>query len=214
MRGKRCAVDASLRPAFSTGHTQQATGRPFKPCLASVCPPASRRTVIRMGREDHLQAAPQSVNVAVLTISDTRTLETDSSGDYLRREVTAAGHFLCGSELVRDDASQIRPAIIRLMNGAQVILTTGGTGITGRDVTIPVVESLISKPMPGFGELFRMLSYPEVGGAAMLSRALGGLAGSTLIFALPGSLNAVKTGWEKLLRAELGHLVYEMTRHG
>ena len=167
-----------------------------------------------MGREDHLQAAPQSVNVAVLTISDTRTLETDSSGDYLRREVASAGHFLCGSELVRDDAAQIRPAIIRLMRGAQVIITTGGTGITGRDVTIPVVQSLISKPMPGFGELFRMLSYPEVGGAAMLSRALGGLAGSTLIFALPGSLNAVTTAWEKLLRAELGHLVYEMTRHG
>ena len=95
-----------------------------------------------------------------------------------------------------------------------MLITSGGTGITGRDVTIPVVESLITKPMPGFGELFRMLSYQEVRGAAMLSRAVGGLAGNTLIFALPGSLNAVQTAWEGLLRDELGHLVFEMTRHG
>ncbi len=167
-----------------------------------------------MGRDDHQQAAPRFVRAAVLTISDTRTPETDSSGEYLRRELAAAGHQLVGSELVKDDATQIRPALIRLMHGAQVLITSGGTGITGRDVTIPVVESVITKLMPGFGELFRMLSYREVGGAAMLSRAVGGLAGHALIFALPGSLNAVQTAWEGLLRDELGHLVYEMTRHG
>ena len=167
-----------------------------------------------MGRDDHQQAAPRSVRAAVLTISDTRTPETDTSGQYLRRELGALGHALSGWAIVKDDATEIRPAITRLMHGAEVLITSGGTGITGRDVTIPVVESLITKPMPGFGELFRMLSYQEVRGAAMLSRAVGGLAGHTLIFALPGSLNAVQTAWEGLLRDELGHLVFEMTRHG
>ncbi|AZI42214.1 MogA/MoaB family molybdenum cofactor biosynthesis protein [Deinococcus psychrotolerans] len=167
-----------------------------------------------MGRDDHQQAAPRHVRAAVLTISDTRTPDNDTSGDYLRHQLTAGGHQLSGSALVKDDATLIRPAILRLMAEAQVLITSGGTGITGRDVTIPVVESLITKPMPGFGELFRMLSYQEVRGAAMLSRAVGGLAGHTLIFALPGSLNAVQTAWEGLLRDELGHLVYEMTRHG
>lgn len=167
-----------------------------------------------MGRDDHQQAAPRIVRAAVLTISDTRTPDTDTSGQYLRRELAALGHSLSGWAIVRDDATEIRPAITRMMHDAEVLITSGGTGITGRDVTIPVVESLITKPMPGFGELFRMLSYKEVRGAAMLSRAVGGLAGHTLIFALPGSLNAVQTAWEGLLRDELGHLVFEMTRHG
>ncbi|AWN23072.1 molybdenum cofactor biosynthesis protein [Deinococcus irradiatisoli] len=166
-----------------------------------------------MGRDEHQQAAPRSVRAAVLTISDTRTLATDTSGDYLRGELAAAGHQLTGRSIVRDDATEIRPALLHLMAQAEVVITSGGTGITGRDVTIPVVESLITKPMPGFGELFRMLSYREVGGAAMLSRAVGGLAGHALVFALPGSLNAVQTAWEGLLRDELGHLVFEMTRH-
>ncbi len=166
-----------------------------------------------MGRDEHQQAAPRSVRAAVLIISDTRTLATDTSGEYLRRELAAAGHQLSGSAIVKDDAAEIRPALLHLMSQAEVVITSGGTGITGRDVTIPVVESLITKPMPGFGELFRMLSYREVGGAAMLSRAVGGLAGHALVFALPGSLNAVQTAWEGLLKAELGHLVFEMTRH-
>ena len=167
-----------------------------------------------MGREDHLAHSPQTVRVAVLTISDTRSLETDTSGGYLRAELQARGHTLTGQSLVRDDALEIRAALSELMAGAQVVISSGGTGIAGRDVTIPVMESLITKPMPGFGELFRMLSYREVGGAAMLSRAVGGLAGATLLFALPGSLNAVQTAWEGLLRDELPHLVYEVFRHG
>jgi molybdopterin adenylyltransferase len=93
-------------------------------------------------------------------------------------------------------------------------LTSGGTGIAGRDVTIPVIEALLIKPLPGFGELFRMVSYQEVGAAAMLSRAMAGLAkNQKLLFALPGSLNAVKTAWEKLLKEELSHLVFEVFRH-
>ena len=166
-----------------------------------------------MSRESHIEASPDHVRVSLLTISDTRTEESDTSGQYLTSELRAQGHEVVDYRIVRDDALDIRGALNALMRQSQLIITSGGTGITGHDVTIPVVESLITKPMPGFGELFRKLSYREVKGSAMLSRAVGGLAGSTLIFALPGSLNAVQTAWEGLLRDELGHLVFEMTRH-
>ena len=166
-----------------------------------------------MGREEHQEAAPEVVKVGVLTISDTRTQDTDASGKYLIAQLQASGHEVVEYRIVKDDALEIRSALTAMMRAAQVILSSGGTGITGRDVTIPVVESLLTKPMPGFGELFRMLSYPQVKGAAMLSRAVGGLARSTLIFALPGSQNAAQTAWEGLLRDELSHLVFEMTRH-
>lgn len=165
--------------------------------------------------EAHLAAAPRHVTAAVLTISDTRTLETDASGSYLAESLEADGHRLSGRQLVADDAKAIRAALSELLSSeAQVVLATGGTGLAGRDVTVPIVESLIQKPLPGFGELFRMLSYREVGGAAMLSRAVGGLAAGGLIFALPGSRNAVQTAWEGLLREQLGHLVFEVFRQG
>ena len=166
-----------------------------------------------MSREDHLEASPDRVRVGVLTISDTRAEESDTSGQYLLNELRAQGHEVSGYTIVKDDALAIRAALNALMRSSQVILSSGGTGITGRDVTVPVVESLLTKPMPGFGELFRMLSYTQVKGAAMLSRAVGGLASQTLIFAMPGSVNAVQTAWEGLLRDELTHLVFEMTRH-
>ena len=166
-----------------------------------------------MSREDHINASPDRVRVGVLTISDTRTEQTDTSGQYLLTELRTVGHEVTEYRVVRDDALEIRGALNALMKVSQLIISSGGTGITGRDVTIPVVESLLTKPMPGFGELFRMLSFQQVKGAAMLSRAVGGLANSTLIFALPGSLNAVQTAWEGLLRDELTHLVFEMTRH-
>ncbi|GAA5533075.1 molybdenum cofactor biosynthesis protein B [Deinococcus aluminii] len=162
----------------------------------------------------HHAAAPRSVRAAVLTVSDTRSEETDTSGQYLLAELRAGGHEVVGYRVVKDDALVIRSTLTDFMRDAVVVISSGGTGITGRDVTIPVVESLLTKPMPGFGELFRMLSYREVGGAAMLSRAVGGLAGHTLLFALPGSLNAVRTAWEGLLRDELGHLAFEVARHG
>lgn len=166
------------------------------------------------GRDEHRAAGPNAVKVAILTISDTRTFENDSSGDYLAEVLKADGHALVARSIVKDEAEQIREALKGFLAGeAQVILTSGGTGIAGRDVTIPVVESFIKKPMPGFGELFRMLSYEEVKGAAMLSRAVGGLADSALIFALPGSKNAVRTAWEKLLKDEMNHLVFELLRH-
>lgn len=166
------------------------------------------------GRNEHRAAGPKQVRISVITISDTRTPETDGSGDFLAEAIAETGNYLVSRHIIKDEADAIRELVQELMaSEAQVILTSGGTGIAGRDVTIPVIESLIDKPMPGFGELFRMLSYKEVGSAAMLSRATGGLAGNTMIFALPGSPNAVKTAWEGLLKDELAHMVFEVFRH-
>lgn len=164
--------------------------------------------------QQHRDAAPRSIRAAVVTISDTRTAETDESGNYLCERLAAGGHRVVERVIVPDDAVEIRSAVVRLMRVSQVVLTTGGTGITGRDVTVPVIESLLTKPIPGFGELFRTLSYSQVRGAAMLSRAVGGVGRGALVFAMPGSINAVKTGWEGILEQELGHLVYELTRQG
>lgn len=176
---------------------------------------AGREAPADSGRAAHAAAAPRRVAVAVLTISDTRTLETDRSGAWLAAEIAAAGHRLVARRLVRDDPDEIRAAFRELLGGdAQAVLSTGGTGIGGRDVTVGVVEELLRTPLPGFGELFRALSYREVGAAAMLSRALGGVADGGLVFALPGSLNAVRTAWEGLLGPELGHLVGELERGG
>ena len=167
------------------------------------------------GRSDHRSAGPKSVAISLLTISDTRTIYNDTSSDYLAGELSRLGHTLVDRRIVRDEEAEIRNALQDLLDGpAQVVISSGGTGIAGRDVTVPIVTSLIVKPMPGFGELFRMLSFEEVGGAAMFSRAVGGLADGGLIFALPGSRNAVRTGWENLLRDELSHLVFEVFRHG
>lgn len=146
------------------------------------------------GRAEHQAAAPGRVAIALLTVSDTRTSETDSSGQYLAQAAESAGHHVTERLIVPDDEYAIRSAFARLLAGdAQVVISSGGTGIAGRDVTIPAAASLIVKPLPGFGELFRLLSYREVKGAAMLSWAVGSLAAGGLVFALPGSLNAVKT---------------------
>ena len=166
------------------------------------------------GREEHKAGAQRRLRVAVLTVSDTRSEATDASGAYLTQELTAAGHEVSARAIVRDDPEAIAGALNAWIEAkvASAILCTGGTGIGRRDGTINVVEALLDTPLPGFGELFRMLSYPEVGAAAMLSRATAGVSRGVLVFALPGSLNAVKTAWEKLLRDELGHVVHELTR--
>ena len=176
---------------------------------------SNERPSAASGRAQHRAAGPERVRVAVLTISDTRSRDDDTSGDYLEGALREAGHVLVARDLVRDEPAAIRAALERLLSGeAEVVLSTGGTGIAGRDHTVPIVEDLLEKPLPGFGELFRMLSYAQVGPAAMLSRATGGVARRRLIFALPGSKNAVQTAWEGLLRDELPHLVFELTRHG
>lgn len=159
-------------------------------------------------------AAGQSARFAVLTVSDTRTLETDTGGAAIVTALTTAGHHLAARALVRDEPADIEEQLRTWLAGGEldVIVSTGGTGISSRDTTIEVVERLLSKPLPGFGELFRFLSWDQVGSAALLSRATGGLAGETLLFALPGSLAAVQLGLEKLLVPELPHLIWERRR--
>jgi molybdopterin adenylyltransferase len=162
----------------------------------------------------------RSVACAVLTVSDTRTLDTDQGGATIVRMLDEAGHRVVDRAIVKDEVSQIGRAIEAWLGqpDIQCVLTTGGTGIGSRDTTIEVVGALLTAELPGFGELFRMLSWEQVGAAAMLSRAVGGLvsrAGSeggtndTFVFAMPGSVNAVETAMRGLIVPELSHLVWE-----
>lgn len=145
------------------------------------------------------------LNCAVLTITDTRTAATDSSGDLLVELLERDGHRLAERDLIPDDVYRIRARVSAWIvdDDIQVILTTGGTGFTGRDSTPEALQPLLDKTILGFGELFRQVSYDEIGASTIQSRALGGIANGTLIFALPGSGNAVRTGWEKILHFQL-----------
>ncbi len=147
----------------------------------------------------------QSLRIAVLTVSDTRTLADDASGQTLVERLTGAGHQLAERAIVNDDLYQIRAILSRWIAdpAVQVILTTGGTGMTGRDLTPEAVRPLLDKAIEGFGELFRWLSWEEIGTSTLQSRALGGLANATFIFCLPGSTGACRTGWDRLLQAQL-----------
>jgi len=160
-------------------------------------------------------AQSQRARCALLTISDTRDKSNDASGQLILERMQAAGHEVAHYEIVMDDAPAIE-AVLRIWleatPGLDVILTTGGTGIARRDTTIEVVRRLLDKPLDGFGELFRMLSWQEIGSAAMLSRAAAGLAGETLIFALPGSRHAVELALSRLIVPELPHLIWERKR--
>ena len=163
---------------------------------------------------EHKASAPASVACYVVTVSDTRTEATDTGGRAIVDLLTAAGHRIVGRSLVRDDPEQLRDAIGRQLANpdVQVIVTTGGTGVTSRDCTYEAVSSMLWKRLDGFGELFRMLSYQQIGSGAMLSRALAGVVAGRVIVALPGSEAAVRLAVEKLLIPELGHLVREATR--
>jgi molybdopterin adenylyltransferase len=163
----------------------------------------------------HRESAPEGVGVAVLTISDTRTPETDTGGDVAEEALRGAGHEVVAREIVRDEAASIRTTLVDLLARSDVdaVVTTGGTGISGRDTTYEVVERMIEKRLDGFGELFRMLSYEEIGAAALLSRAVAGAVGTKLLASLPGSRNAVRLGTEKLLVPELAHIVFELRKH-
>ena len=163
----------------------------------------------------HREAAPESVGVAVLTISDTRTPETDTGGDVVEETMRGAGHEVVAREIVRDEATSIRTTLVDLLARPDVdaVVTTGGTGISARDTTYEVVERMVEKRLDGFGELFRMLSYEEIGAAAILSRALAGAVGTKLVASLPGSRNAVRLGMEKLLVPEVAHIVFELRKH-
>ena len=167
-----------------------------------------------MSHVEHKADAPKSVRCAVLTVSDTRTLETDTGGRAIAELLESAGHVVTGRTIVRDDADQIRGAIERLLASpdVQAIVTTGGTGISSRDSTFEVVSGMLQKKLDGFGELFRMLSYHQIGPAAMLSRACAGLLARRIVISLPGSEAAVRLAMEKLVVPELGHLVREASR--
>ncbi len=149
-----------------------------------------------------------------MTVSDTRTLETDSSGRLISTLLEERGHRVSGRTLLKDEPGDVRQTVTALVNDSSidVVITTGGTGITARDSTFEAIDGLLQKRLAGFGELFRMLSYHEIGAAAMLSRATAGLSGRTVILALPGSEHAVRLAMEKLVLPELGHLVREARR--
>jgi len=163
---------------------------------------------------EHKATSPKSVGCYVVTVSDTRTEETDTGGRAIVELLTAAGHHVVGRSLVRDDPEQLRDAIGRQLANpdVQVIVTTGGTGITSRDCTFEAVNSMLWKRLEGFGELFRMLSYEQIGSGAIMSRALAGTVAGRIVVSLPGSEAAVRLALEKLLIPELGHLVREATR--
>jgi molybdopterin adenylyltransferase len=163
---------------------------------------------------EHKATAPKRVGCYVVTVSDTRTEDTDTGGRAIVELLTAAGHRVVGRSLVRDDPELLRDAIGRQLANpdVQVIVTTGGTGITSRDCTFEAISSMLWKRLDGFGELFRMLSYDQIGSGAMMSRALAGVVAGRVVVSLPGSEAAVRLALEKLLIPELGHLVREATR--
>ena len=163
---------------------------------------------------EHKASSPLRVGCFVITVSDTRSEATDTGGAAIIGALGAAGHDVIGRAIIRDDADLIREQIGRqLANPAvQAIITTGGTGITSRDSTYEAVSSMLHKRLDGFGELFRMLSYQEIGAAAMLSRACAGLVAGRIVIALPGSEAAVRLALEKLVLPELGHLVQQASR--
>ncbi len=164
--------------------------------------------------ESHRRSSPKQVACAVVTISDTRTLETDESGKLAREILEKAGHRVVFYRIVRDEARQIEALLDDLAADPKVeaILTNGGTGISPRDTTFEVVARRIERPLPGFGELFRMLSYEEIGAAAMLSRAQAGISRGKALFATPGSTAAVRLALERLIAPELGHVVGEIRK--
>jgi molybdenum cofactor biosynthesis protein B len=163
---------------------------------------------------EHKAQAPRTVRCVVCTISDSKTPETDTSGRLLQELLQGAGHEVVGYQVVRDEPSQVHGVIhAACMNpGVQAVIFTGGTGITSRDQTFDAIEALLEKRLPGFGELFRMLSYQEIGPAAMLSRAQAGVRAGRLVFSLPGSPAACRLGLERLILPELGHMVREVNR--
>ena len=162
----------------------------------------------------HRRDATASVPTWIVTVSDTRSIETDTGGALLAELLEDAGHPVAGREIVRDEAAAIRMALDAALarDGVGAVLLTGGTGVAPRDVTPEAVEPRLERVIPGFGELFRMLSYEDVGSAALLSRALGGIAAGRVVLVLPGSRAAIRLAMEKLVLPELGHLAAEAVK--
>jgi molybdenum cofactor biosynthesis protein B len=163
---------------------------------------------------EHKATAPTTVGCFVLTVSDTKTADSDTSGALIRERLTGAGHRVVRSAIVRDEPAEVARVVKEACSDqrVRVVILTGGTGITSRDSTFEAVTALLDKRLPGFGELFRVLSYQEVGAAAMLSRAQMGIHARRIVVSLPGSPNACRLALDKLLLPELGHLVREVSR--
>jgi molybdopterin adenylyltransferase len=163
---------------------------------------------------EHKATAPRTVGCWVLTVSDTKTPETDTSGALIRKLLLEAGHQVVGSTIVRDEPKDVQHVIREACarDEVRVVIATGGTGITSRDSTYEAIDALLDKRLPGFGELFRVLSFQEVGAAAMMSRAQLGIHARRIVVSLPGSPSACRLALEKLLVPELSHLVREVSR--
>jgi molybdenum cofactor biosynthesis protein B len=164
-----------------------------------------------VSQHEHKAAGPRHISCFVLTVSDTRTTETDTSGQAIVELLEGAGHEIVGRTIVKDEPADVGRFVEDQLENpdVQVIITTGGTGITSRDSTYEAIDRVLHKRLDGFGELFRMLSYEEIGPAAMMSRACAGTAKGKVVVALPGSENAVRLALTKLLIPELGHLVQQ-----
>lgn len=167
-----------------------------------------------MGVEEHKKHAHSNVNCAVITVSTSRTKENDDSGKTIIDLLNAEGHSVVNYSLVKDDVPEIKEALENTLKdrSIQAIILNGGTGISKKDVTIEAVKPFLEKELTGFGELFRLLSYKEIGSPAMLSRALAGVGKGKIIICLPGSTNACILAMKKLILPELGHMVYEVER--
>ena len=167
-----------------------------------------------MSHVEHKAHAPASVTCYVLTVSDTRTPDTDTGGAAIRELLESAGHQVSGHDIVRDEPDDVATRVAERLGDerTQVIITTGGTGITSRDGTYEAVHGLLDKHLDGFGELFRMLSFQEIGPSAMMSRATAGTANGKAVFVLPGSPGAVRLAMTRLILPELGHVVQQLRR--
>ncbi|WP_150267932.1 MogA/MoaB family molybdenum cofactor biosynthesis protein [Paenibacillus tepidiphilus] len=163
--------------------------------------------------EEHRREAPQTVSCHIITVSDTRTMETDTGGALLQSLLEEAGYVVQGRTIVKDDYEEIRELVYKcsVHPGIEAVLLTGGTGISPRDTTYEAVASLLDKVLPGFGEIFRLLSFTEdIGSAAILSRAIAGTIGNTAVFSMPGSTGAIRLALNRLIVPELRHVMREI----
>ena len=168
----------------------------------------------RPSHRTHKEQAEKHIACAIITVSDTRTEETDKSGQLIRQLLEQHGHAVSAYKIVKDEPEQIGPLVKELLARADVDALTinGGTGVARRDVTFDVVSRMVEKPLPGFGELFRHFSLADIGSAAMLSRAMAGTIGAKVLFSVPGSSGAVRLAMEKLILAEMPHIVFELRK--
>lgn len=167
-----------------------------------------------MSYREHRQQAPQTVSCAVITISDTRTEQDDESGTLIKDKLGQSGHRVMAYALLKNDAEAIRSKVEELVGhgGLQVVITSGGTGASSRDITVETVSPMLDKKLDGFGELFRSLSYQEIGTASIMSRALAGIIKGKVVICLPGSAGAVTLAMDRIILPEIGHMVREATR--